>query len=61
MTNGGEFLVCGVILILLVYAAFVIAPRPRKLEGFPIVGRHEDLYGALVEGTKIVSTMYLKL
>jgi hypothetical protein len=61
MTNGVEFLVCGVILILLIYVAFVIVPRPRKLVDFPIVGKYEDLYGALVEGTKMVSTMYLKL
>jgi hypothetical protein len=61
MTNGGEFLVCGVILILLVYVAFAIAPHLRKLEDFPIVGKYEDLYGALVEGTKKVSPTYLKL
>lgn len=61
MTNGVEFLACGVILILLVYVAFVNAPRLRRLEDFPIVGKHEDLYGALVEGTKKVSSTYLKL
>lgn len=61
MTNSGEFLVCGVILILLVLVAFVIAPRLRNLQDFPIVGKYEDLYGALVEGTKKVSPTYLKL
>jgi hypothetical protein len=57
MMNGSEFLVCCVILSLVVFVAFVIAPRSN----FPIVGKHEDLYGALVEGTKMVSPMYLEL
>jgi hypothetical protein len=61
MTNGSEFLACCVVLILLVLVAFAVASRQRKLKDFPIVGRHEDLYGALVEGTKMVSSKYLKL
>jgi len=35
---------------------FVLASslRRRKVGDFPIVGRYEDLYGGLVEGTKLV-------
>jgi hypothetical protein len=62
MTSGSEFLVCCVVLIIPVLVAFAVASRQqRKLKDFPIIGRHEDLYGALVEGTKMVSSKYLKL
>jgi hypothetical protein len=33
--------------------------RPRKFRDFPIVGKHEDLYGGLLEGTRKVMASIL--
>jgi hypothetical protein len=33
--------------------------RPRKFRNLPIVGKHEDLYGGLLEGTRKVMASIL--
>jgi hypothetical protein len=46
---------------LMVFACLAVGfiLRPRKFRDLPIVGKHEDLYGGLLEGTIKVKTSIL--
>jgi hypothetical protein len=48
------FFLGNVALMVLACLAVDFILRPRKFRGFPIMGKHEDLYGGLVEGTRKV-------
>jgi hypothetical protein len=53
--NGVSLFFLGYV-ALMVFASLAVGfiLRPRKFRDFPIVGKHEDLYGGLIEGTRKV-------
>jgi hypothetical protein len=51
--NGVSLFFLGyVALMIFAYLAVGFILRPRKFRDFPIVGKHKDLYGGLIEGTR---------